>query len=211
MYNQYREGWIEVICGCMFAGKTEELIRRINVLSYARKNILVFKPKIDDRYSTTEIASHAGSKVPCIVISEAKEILDHVNYDTDVVAIDEVQFFDEDVVDICEYLADSGLRVMVAGLDKDFRGEPFGVLPDLLTRAEFVMKLTAVCAKCGAPATRTQRIINGKPASFNDPIVLVGAKEAYEPRCRHCHEIVEKPIKFENQKKIQFRPRKKVG
>ena len=207
MYNQYREGWIEVICGCMFAGKTEELIRRINVLSYARKNILVFKPKIDDRYSTTEIASHAGSKVPCIVISEAKEILDHVNYDTDVVAIDEVQFFDEDVVDICEYLADSGLRVMVAGLDKDFRGEPFGVLPDLLTRAEFITKLTAVCAKCGAPATRTQRIINGKPASFNDPIVLVGAKEAYEPRCRHCHEIVEKPIKFENQKKIQFRPR----
>lgn len=208
MYNQYREGWIEVICGCMFAGKTEELIRRINVLSYARKNILVFKPKIDDRYSTTEIASHAGSKVPCIVISEAKEVLNHVNYDTDVVAIDEVQFFDEDVVDICEYLADSGLRVMVAGLDKDFRGEPFGVLPDLLTRAEFVTKLTAVCAKCGAPATRTQRIINGKPASFNDPIVLVGAKEAYEPRCRHCHEIVEKPIKFENQKKIQFRPRK---
>lgn len=208
MYNQYREGWIEVICGCMFAGKTEELIRRINVLSYARKNILVFKPKIDDRYSTTEIASHAGSKVPCIVISEAKEILNHVNYDTDVVAIDEVQFFDEDVVDICEYLADSGLRVMVAGLDKDFRGEPFGVLPDLLTRAEFVTKLTAVCANCGAPATRTQRIINGKPASFNDPIVLVGAKEAYEPRCRHCHEIVEKPIKFENQKKIQFRPRK---
>ena len=208
MYNQYREGWIEVICGCMFAGKTEELIRRINVLSYARKNILVFKPKIDDRYSTTEIASHAGSKVPCIVISEAKEILNHVNYDTDVVAIDEVQFFDEDVVDICEYLADSGLRVMVAGLDKDFRGEPFGVLPDLLTRAEFVTKLTAVCAKCGAPATRTQRIINGKPASFNDPIVLVGAKEAYEPRCRHCHEIVEKTIKFENQKKIQFRPRK---
>ena len=208
MYNQYREGWIEVICGCIFAGKTEELIRRINVLSYARKNILVFKPKIDVRYSTTEIASHAGSKVPCIVISEAKEILNHVNYDTDVVAIDEVQFFDEDVVDICEYLADSGLRVMVAGLDKDFRGEPFGVLPDLLTRAEFVTKLTAVCAKCGAPATRTQRIINGKPASFNDPIVLVGAKEAYEPRCRHCHEIVEKPIKFENQKKIQFRPRK---
>ena len=208
MYNQYREGWLEVICGCMFAGKTEELIRRINVLSYARKNILVFKPKIDDRYSTTEIASHAGSKVPCIVISEAKEILNHVNYDTDVVAIDEVQFFDEDVVDICEYLADSGLRVMVAGLDKDFRGEPFGVLPDLLTRAEFVTKLTAICAKCGAPATRTQRIINGKPASFNDPIVLVGAKEAYEPRCRHCHEIVEKPIKFENQKKIQFRPRK---
>ena len=193
MYNQYREGWIEVICGCMFAGKTEELIRRINVLSYARKNILVFKPKIDDRYSTTEIASHAGSKVPCIVISEAKEILDHVNYDTDVVAIDEVQFFDEDVVDICEYLADSGLRVMVAGLDKDFRGEPFGTMPALLTKAEFVTKLTSICSVCGASATRSQRLINGQPASYFDPIIQVGAKEAYEPRCRHCHEIKDRP------------------
>ena len=200
MYNQYREGWIEVICGCMFAGKTEELIRRINVLSYARKNILVFKPKIDDRYSTTEIASHAGSKVPCIVISEAKEILDHVNYDTDVVAIDEVQFFDEDVVDICEYLADSGLRVMVAGLDKDFRGEPFGVLPDLLTRAEFVTKLTAVCTVCGSPATRTQRLVNGQPASYNDPLILVGASESYEARCRHCHQVKDKASVLDKRK-----------
>ena len=147
MYNQYSEGWLEVICGCMFAGKTEELIRRINVLTFAKKKIIVFKPKIDNRYSETEIVSHAGAHVPCVVVSKATDILENIQPDTDVVAIDEVQFFDQDVVDVCEYLADSGLRVMVAGLDKDFRGEPFGVLPDLLTRAEFVTKLTAVCAK----------------------------------------------------------------
>lgn len=205
MYNQYAEGWLEVICGCMFAGKTEELIRRINVLTFAKKHILVFKPRIDDRYSTTEIVSHAGAHVPCIVVDQAREILDYVQEDTDVVAIDEVQFFDQDVVDVAEYLADQGLRVMCAGLDKDFRGEPFGVMPDLLTRAEFVEKLTAVCAKCGAPATRTQRIINGRPASFNDPVVLVGAKEAYEPRCRHCHEVADKPVKFNKRIVIHSR------
>ena len=200
MYNQYNEGWLEVICGCMFAGKTEELIRRINVLTFAKKNIIVFKPKVDDRYSTTEIVSHAGAKVSCVVVEKSTDILNRIKVDTDVVAIDEVQFFDKDIVDVCEYLADSGLRVMVAGLDKDFRGEPFGVLPDLLTRAEFVTKLTAVCAKCGAPATRTQRMVNGKPASFTDPVVLVGAKEAYEPRCRHCHEVGDKPNKFKKIK-----------
>lgn len=196
MYNQYKEGWLEVICGCMFAGKTEELIRRINVLSYAKKKIIAFKPKIDNRYSSTEIVSHAGTKVPCIVVENAKEILEYINEDHEVVAIDEVQFFDNAIVDVCEYLADKGLRVMVAGLDKDFRGEPFGVLPELLTRAEFVTKLTAVCAKCGAPATRTQRLLNGKPADFDDPIVLVGAVDHYEPRCRHCHEIENKPKKI---------------
>lgn len=196
MYNQYREGWLEVICGCMFAGKTEELIRRINVLSYAKKKIIVFKPQIDNRYSKTEIVSHAGMKVPCIVVNKAKEILEHIDDDCEVVAIDEVQFFDDVIVDVCEYLADKGIRVMVAGLDKDFRGEPFGVLPELLTRAEFVTKLTAVCAKCGAPATRTQRLLNDKPADFDDPIVLVGAVDHYEPRCRHCHEILNKPKKI---------------
>lgn len=196
MYNQYREGWLEVICGCMFAGKTEELIRRINVLSYAKKNIIVFKPKIDNRYSEKEIVSHAGTKVPCIVVKESKDILKYVKPDTEVIAIDEVQFFDHDIVDVCEYLADKGLRVMVAGLDKDFRGEPFGVLAELLTRAEFVTKLTAVCAKCGAPATRTQRLVGGQPASFEDPVIMVGADERYEPRCRHCHEILNKPHKF---------------
>lgn len=196
MYHQYREGWIEVISGCMFAGKTEELIRRINVLSYAKKNIVVFKPKIDNRYSDSEIVSHSGAKVPCLVVEKAQDILKKIGDDVEVVAIDEVQFFDEDIIEVCEYLADKGIRVMVAGLDKDFRGESFGVMPELLTRAEFVTKLTAVCAKCGAPATRTQRLVNGKPAGFEDPIVLVGASERYEPRCRHCHQVLNKPHKF---------------
>ena len=196
MYHQYREGWIEVISGCMFAGKTEELIRRINVLSYAKKNIILFKPKIDNRYSDSEIVSHSGAKVPCLVVEKAQDILKKIEADTEVVAIDEVQFFDKDIVEVCEYLADKGIRVMVAGLDKDFRGESFGVMPELLTRAEFVTKLTAVCAKCGAPATRTQRLVNGKPAGFEDPIVMVGADESYEPRCRHCHQVPNKPHKF---------------
>lgn len=196
MYHQYREGWIEVISGCMFAGKTEELIRRINVLSYAKKNIIVFKPKIDNRYSDSEIVSHSGAKVPCLVVEKVQDILKKIEADTEVVAIDEVQFFDKDIVEVCEYLADKGIRVMVAGLDKDFRGESFGVMPELLTRAEFVTKLTAVCAKCGAPATRTQRLVNGKPAGFEDPIVMVGADESYEPRCRHCHQVPNKPHKF---------------
>lgn len=196
MYHQYREGWIEVISGCMFAGKTEELIRRINVLSYAKKNIIVFKPKIDNRYSDSEIVSHSGAKVPCLIVEKAQDILKKIEADTEVVAIDEVQFFDKDIVEVCEYLADKGIRVMVAGLDKDFRGESFGVMPELLTRAEFVTKLTAVCAKCGAPATRTQRLVNGKPAGFEDPIVMVGADESYEPRCRHCHQVPNKPHKF---------------
>ena len=196
MYHQYREGWLEVICGCMFSGKTEELIRRINVLSYAKKNIVVFKPKIDNRYSGTEIVSHSGSRVPCKIVEKAQDILKLVNDDVEVVAIDEIQFFDKDIVDVCEYLADKGIRVIVAGLDKDFRGESFGVMPELLTRAEFVTKLTAVCAKCGAPATRTQRLVDGKPASFEDPVVLIGAVEHYEPRCRHCHEVRTRPNKF---------------
>ncbi|WP_294579413.1 thymidine kinase [uncultured Thomasclavelia sp.] len=196
MYHLFRDGWIEVICGCMFAGKTEELIRRINVLSYAKKEIVVFKPKIDNRYSDSEIISHSGAHVPCLVVKKAQDILKKVKPEVEVVAIDEVQFFDEDIIEVCEYLADKGLRVMVAGLDKDFRGESFGVMPELLTRAEFVTKLTAVCAKCGAPATRTQRLVNGKPADFEDPIVLVGAKDHYEPRCRHCHQVNNKPYKF---------------
>ena len=196
MYNQYRPGWLEVICGCMFAGKTEELIRRIKTLEYAKQNIIVFKPLIDDRYSDTDVVSHAGSKVKSIVIKDAKEIMDHVTEETQVVAIDEVQFFDEDVIEICEILAEQGKRVMVAGLDTDFRGEPFGVMPTLITEAEFVTKLTAVCMKCGAPATRTQRIINGKPAKYIDPIIMVGASESYEARCRHCHEVVDKPHRF---------------
>lgn len=198
MYKTYQNGWLEVISGCMFAGKTEELIRRIKVLEFAQKNILVFKPRIDDRYSDTKVASHAGSMVESHVIDSAKEILDYVKEDTDVVAIDEVQFFDEDVIEVCDILANHGIRVMVAGLDTDFRGEPFGVMPTLITQAEFVTKLTAVCVKCGSPATRTQRIVDGQPAKYEDPLIVVGAKEQYEARCRHCHQVVGKPIRLKN-------------
>ncbi|HHU27953.1 TPA: thymidine kinase [bacterium] len=193
MYQQFKSGWIEVICGCMFAGKTEELIRRIKVLQYAKKNILVIKPSIDNRYSDDEIASHSGYRVKSINVDNAYEILNHIKPDTEVVAIDEAQFFSKELIDVCETLADSGRRVMLAGLDRDFKGETFGIMPDLLTRAEFVTKLSAVCVKCGAPATRTQRLVNNKPASYNDPLVLIGGQDSYEPRCRHCHEIKDKP------------------
>ncbi|MBQ6492562.1 MAG: thymidine kinase [Erysipelotrichaceae bacterium] len=193
MYQSYRDGWIETISGCMFAGKTEELIRRIKVLEFAKKEIMVFKPKIDNRYSETKVVSHAGSSVESYVIADAAEILEMVKDTTQVVAIDEAQFFDDNICAVCNELADRGIRVMAAGLDTNFKGEPFGPMPLLITEAEFVTKLAAVCNKCGAPATRTQRIINGKPASYNDPIILVGASESYEARCRHCHEVPDKP------------------
>ena len=189
MYQQYKEGWLEVISGCMFAGKTEELIRRIKVLEYAKKKIAVFKPQIDNRYSDDSVVSHAGSSVKSFNIKNAREIFDYIDDSYDVIAIDEVQFFDEEIVEICDHFADQGKRVMVAGLDMDFRGEPFSVMPQLFTHAEFVTKLTAVCMKCGAPATRSQRLIDGHPARYDDPVIQVGASEQYEARCRHCHEV----------------------
>ena len=196
MYQELSKGWIEVITGPMFAGKSEELLRRIRILRFSKQNIICFKPSIDDRYSKDEIASHAGGKYKAYAVKNVEEMKSLIKDNTDVVAIDEIQFFSHDVIGFLESLADKGIRVIVAGLDMDFRGEPFGVLPELLTRAEFVTKLTAVCAKCGAPATRTQRLVDGHPASFEDPIVLVGAVDHYEPRCRHCHEILNKPHKF---------------
>ncbi len=196
MYHHYKKGWLEVISGCMFAGKTEELIRRVKVLEFAKKKVMVFKPSIDNRYSDTRVVSHAGSSLDGIVVANAKEILDYVTDDIDTVAIDEVQFFDDAIAEVCDYLAQQGKRVMVAGLDMDFKGQPFGVMPILITEAEFVTKLTAVCSCCGAPGTRTQRLVNGQPASWNDPLILVGASESYEARCRHCHEMVDKPSKL---------------
>ncbi len=187
MYREYKDGMIEVITGCMFAGKTEELIRRIKVLEFAKKKIVVFKPVIDNRYSENKVVSHAGSSVLSVAINKAEEIYNHIDDSVEVIAIDEVQFFDNKVIEICNDLANKGKRVMVAGLDMDFRGEPFGVIPQLLTTAEFVTKLTAVCTVCGAPATRTQRLVDGEPARYDDPIILVGANEAYEARCRHDH------------------------
>ena len=186
-------GWIEVICGCMFAGKTEELLRRVRRMEYAKKEVIVFKPKIDNRYSEGEVVSHNKTKTKSINIKESKDIYEHINMDKlpYSIVIDEVQFLDKGVIEIAEDLASRGVRVICAGLDKDFRGEPFGIMPELLCRAEIVTKLDAICQVCGGLATRTQRLINGKPAKYNDPIIMVGAKESYEARCRHCH-VVEK-------------------
>jgi len=197
MYLTQKDGWIEVITGPMFAGKTEELIRRIRRLQYAKQNIIVFKPAIDDRYASNEVVSHNDSRTQSINITKASEIMRYVTLDTNVVAIDEIQFLDEEAVEICEYLADHGVRVIVSGLDRDFRGEPFSFMPKLLSIAEYVTKLSAICVKCHTPATRTQRIINGKPARYDDPIILVGAKDSYEARCRDCHEIPGKPKRYD--------------
>jgi len=196
MYLNQKEGWIEVITGPMFAGKTEELLRRIKRLEYAKRNILVFKPSIDIRYEEGHVVSHDHNMTRSINISDSKEILEYVTKDTDVVAIDEIQFLNEEVVDICEYLADHGIRVIVSGLDRDFRGETFSFMPKLMALAEFVTKLTAICVKCHTPASRTQRIINGKPAKYDDPIILVGEKDTYEARCRFCHEVPNKPKRY---------------
>ncbi|MFP4177603.1 MAG: thymidine kinase [Acholeplasmataceae bacterium] len=194
MYHTYRNGIIEVVCGPMFAGKTEELIRRIKRLEYAKQKVLVFKPKLDTRYrSNGEIVSHNRNKKCSIAIEQSSEILGYVEDDTDAVVIDEAQFLDDGIIAIADQLADQGIRVIIGGLDRDFRGEPFGPMPALLAQAEFVTKLTAICVKSGMPATRTQRIINGKPAHYTDPTILVGAEETYEPRSRHFHEVPGKP------------------
>ena len=193
MYQELQKGWIEVICGPMFAGKSEELIRRVKTLSYAHQKIVAFKPAIDNRYDKSAIASHDGEKYQAFAIKSAEDILPLVESDVQVVAIDEVQFFKDSIVSICESLADRGVRVIVAGLDTDFRGEPFGVMPLLLARAEFVTKLSAACTVCGCAATRTQRLVDGKPANYDDPIILVGAKESYDARCRKHHIVPNKP------------------
>jgi thymidine kinase len=184
-----RTGWIEVICGSMFSGKSEELIRRVRRAEIARQKVQVFKPSIDDRYSTSNVASHSGFYWDAVPAKDTQDIAAHILPDTDVVAIDEVQFFDWSVADVCNELADRGVRVIVAGLDQDFRGEPFGPMPLLMAQAEVVDKLQAICVVCGAPASRTQRLINGKPAAYSDPIILVGASEVYEARCRRCHVV----------------------
>lgn len=195
MHQPLFGGWIEVICGPMFAGKTEELIRRIRRLEYAKKNVIVFKPTIDDRYAVDEIVSHNKTKAKSININTSKDILKHISPDTHCIVVDEAQFLDDDIVDVIQYLADKGIRVIIGGLDTNFKGEPFGPMPKILAVAEFVTKLTAICVRSGQPATRTQRLINGKPASYNDPIVLVGASESYEPRARDYHEVPGKPVK----------------
>ncbi|UOQ46388.1 thymidine kinase [Halobacillus salinarum] len=193
MYVMKQSGWVEVICGSMFSGKSEELIRRVRRATYGQLTVRVFKPAIDNRYKEDSIVSHNGTSVLARPVDNSIDILQHVDDSIDVVGIDEVQFFDEHILEVVECLADRGIRVIVAGLDTDFRGEPFGKVPDLMALSESVTKLNAICPVCGSPASRTQRLIDGKPASYDDPIILVGASESYEPRCRHHHEVPNKP------------------
>lgn len=189
MYRPVNHGYIEVAIGPMYSGKSEELIRRMKRAKIAKQKIMVFKPAIDNRYSKDDVVSHSGDSIGAIPIKESKDIYGYLDEDVQVVGIDEVQFFDENVVNVAIDLADKGIRVICAGLDMDFRGEPFGPTPQLLAVAEFVDKLQAICSVCGQPATRSQRLINENPAKYDDPIIQIGAVESYEARCRKCHVI----------------------
>ncbi len=185
----HHSGRVELICGSMFCGKTEELIRRVRRAMIARQSVQVYKPSIDDRYGVERVTSHTGLAVEALPIRDPSEILDTLDSSTTVVAIDEAQFFSAGIVTVAEALAARGIRVIIAGLDMDFRGEPFGPMPELLARAEEVTKLHAICVICGEDACRTQRLVNGEPARYDDPIILVGASEKYEARCRNHHAV----------------------
>jgi thymidine kinase len=182
-------GWMEVICGSMFSGKSEELIRRLRRARIARQNVMVFKPGIDKRYNEQKVISHNGIAFEAIPIQRSDQIPVMLDDNTTVVGIDEAQFFDDGVIEVAQSLANKGLRVIIAGLDMDFRGEPFACIPVLMSIAEKVDKLQAICMTCGEPASRTQRLVNGSPARYDDPIVIVGAAEMYEARCREHHEV----------------------
>ena len=177
-----RPGWIEVITGSMFSGKSEELIRRLRRAQIARQRVQIFKPNVDSRFDEDHIVSHSDMKMKSQLVSRSGEILDLLDGRTQVVGIDEGQFFDVDLVQVCNKLADSGKRVIVAGLDQDFRGKPFDPMPQLLSVAEYITKTLAICVRCGAPANRTQRLVE------NPDRLLVGATDAYEARCRLCFE-----------------------
>ncbi|GAB3044810.1 thymidine kinase [Virgibacillus ainsalahensis] len=199
MYVMKQSGWIEVICGSMFSGKSEELIRRVRRATYGNLSIRVYKPAIDNRYDGETVVSHNGTSTVARPVNSSHDILHDMNWDVDIVGIDEAQFFDEKLVEVAEELANQGIRVIIAGLDTDFRGEPFGPMPKLMALCESMTKLNAICPICASPASRTQRLIDGKPASYDDPIIQVGASESYEPRCRHHHEVPNKPgSKLEN-------------
>lgn len=190
------KGWIDLICGPMFAGKSEELLRRLKRLEYADVSYFVFKPKIDTR-SKKAVASRDGRSMNAIEFSDPYEILYYVLDNTvqpQVVAIDEAQFASESLVDVCEILADCGVIVYVSALDKDFRNEPFPVIAKLLCHAEYVTKLSAVCTDCGAPGTISQRLVDNKPANYDSPVVQVGNYESYTVRCRHHHKVPGKPV-----------------
>lgn len=186
---KHHSGSIEVVTGSMFSGKTDELIRRLRRATIARQKVQVFKPIIDNRYQVDKVTSHAGSDYSALPIQSSENLMANLDPDTSVVGIDEAQFFDDGIVVVAQALADHGIRVIVAGLDTDFRGEPFGCMPVFMSIAERVDKLQAICMVCGESASRTQRLVNGRPAHYHDPIVIVGASEMYEARCRQHHEV----------------------
>jgi len=180
-------GWLEVVCGPMFSGKSEELIRRLRRAEIAGQRVLIVKPRIDDRYDVSHVVSHAGAKIRAVAVDSSREILGLADgYET--VGIDELHFFDAGLVDVVQTLVERGVRVIGAGLAQDFRGLPFAPFPELLCLAEFVDKLQAVCHRCGGAATLTQRLIDGAPAPFSGETIVVGALDAYEARCRACYE-----------------------
>jgi thymidine kinase len=175
-------GWIEVICGSMFSGKSEELIRRLRRAIIAKQRVQIFKPMIDSRYSEAEIVSHSEMRMPSVSVRSSEELLEKLDHRTEVIGVDEAQFFDSGLVDVAQRLADQGKRVIIAGLDKDFRGMPFGPIPSLMAVAEDVTKTLAICVRCGSPANNTQRLVE------SDELVVVGAQGVYEARCRRCFE-----------------------
>jgi thymidine kinase len=183
-----RGGWLEVVCGPMFSGKSEELIRRLRRAEIAGQRVLIVKPRIDDRYDIGHVVSHAGAKMRAVAVARCEDVPGLVD-GYDVVGLDEVQFFPAEIVLVVDALVERGMRVVASGLDQDFRGLPFGSLPELLCRAELVDKLQAVCHRCGGPATMTQRLVDGRPAPADGATIVVGALEQYEARCRSCHEL----------------------
>jgi thymidine kinase len=186
---KHKNGSIEVVCGSMFSGKTDELIRRLRRAVIARQKVQVFKPAIDVRYAVEKVTSHAGADFEAIPVKNSAEIAEKLDADTTVVGVDEAQFFDDGIIEVTRKLAERGVRVIVAGLDTDFRAEPFGPMPTLMAAAEHVDKLQAICMVCGDPASRTQRLLDGKPARYDEPVVIVGASEMYEARCRKHHQL----------------------
>ena len=179
--NKSKTGWIEVVCGSMFSGKTEELIRRLKRAKIANLKVEIFKPQIDTRYHETEVVSHDSNSIMSTPVSSSQNIL-LLSSDVEVVGIDEAQFFDDGLPDVCEQLANKGIRVIIAGLDMDFLGRPFGPIPALLAKAEYITKVHAICVRCGALANHSYRLVE------SDTKVLLGEKESYEPRCRDCFE-----------------------
>ena len=184
------DGWIEVVTGVMFSGKSEELMRRVRRAIIAKRTVQVFKSHLEDRYSgIRHVSTHDGEKILAYPVSNSRDVAEHVAADTQVIAVDEVQFLDDGIAAVANDLADRGRRVILAGTDMDFRGEPFGPVGPLLAMAERIDKLHAICVVCGELATRNQRLIDGEPAVAEGPTIQVGGSESYEARCRACHEV----------------------